>query len=336
MTIISAVHLSRARVEIGPKFESCGIEAARRDINGKVMADKAVHAPKPDGPGQVIFLDGRGELPMLEVRTRWSTAEIYLHGAHVTSFQKNNEPPLLFLSQCSRFDEGHPIRGGIPIVFPWFGAREGMQAHGFARVKQWEMREFTAAPDGSVSLRFSLPDCPEAALHPAFSLEYIVTVGEALALELAVTNKSTADPFDFEDCLHTYFNVDDINAVTITGLKGAAYVDKVADGARAVEKAEAIRISSEVDRVFPDAMGTVEIRDARFGRVIRVEKENSASTVVWNPWIAKSQALADFGNEEYLNMVCVESGNVGSNKINLAPGATSRLKVRLSSAVLQV
>ena len=296
------------------------------------MADRVATAPKPDGPGQVIFLDGRGELPMLEVRTRWSTAAIYLHGAHVTSFQKRNEPPLLFLSQCSRFDEGHPIRGGIPIVFPWFGPREGMPAHGFARVKQWEMREFTAAPDGSVSLRFSLPDCPEAALHSAFSLEYVVTVGEALSLELVVTNKSATDRFEFEDCLHTYFTVDDINAVTISGLKGATYIDKVADGARLVEKGETLRISSEVDRVFPDSTASVEIRDARFGRVIRVEKENSASTVVWNPWIAKSQALADFGNEEYLNMVCVESGNVGSDRISLAPGATSRLKVKLSSA----
>jgi len=291
---------------------------------------------KPDGLGQVIFLDGRGELPMLEVRTRWSTAEVYLHGAHVTSFQKRHEPPLLFLSQCSRFDEGHPIRGGIPIVFPWFGPREGMPAHGFARVKQWDMREFTAAPDGSVSLRFSLPDCPEAALHTAFSLEYIVTVGEALSLELVVTNKSSVDRFDFEDCLHTYLAVDDINAVTIAGLKGATYIDKVADGARQVEKGDTLRISSEVDRVYSDSRAAVEIRDARFGRVIRVEKENSASTVVWNPWIAKSQALADFGNDEYLNMLCVESGNVGSNRISLAPGETSRMKVILSSATAQL
>jgi D-hexose-6-phosphate mutarotase len=78
----------------------------------------------------------------------------------------------------------------------------------------------------------------------------------------------------------------------------------------------------------------VEIRDERLRRTIRVEKENSASTVVWNPWIAKAQQMADFGDEEYHNMVCVESGNVASNKINLQPGQSSVLKVKLSSSPL--
>src|SRR5213078_2398085 len=92
-------------------------------------------------PGRVTFLDGRGELPMLEVSTEWSTAEISLHGAHVTQFRKKNEAPLLFLSQCGRFAAGQPIRGGIPVIFPWFGAREeGL--HGFVRAKMWELKEF--------------------------------------------------------------------------------------------------------------------------------------------------------------------------------------------------
>src|ERR1035441_3851061 len=96
---------------------------------------------KSEALGRVTFLDGQGELPMLEISTPWSTAEIYLHGAHVTQFKKRDEPPLLFLSQCSRFVEGHPIRGGVPVIFPWFGAREGLAQHGFARVKAWDLKE---------------------------------------------------------------------------------------------------------------------------------------------------------------------------------------------------
>ena len=109
---------------------------------------KPEQRPSNGNPGRVTFMDGRGELPMLEVSTAWSTAEIYLQGAHVTHFKKKNEPPLLFLSQCSRFAENEPIRGGIPVIFPWFGQREGMGQHGFARVKTWELKEFTPAPDG--------------------------------------------------------------------------------------------------------------------------------------------------------------------------------------------
>lgn len=287
------------------------------------------------GPGRVAFLDGRGELPMLEITTAWSTAEIYLQGAHVTHFRKNNEPPLLFLSQCSRFAEGQPIRGGVPVVFPWFGPREAMPQHGFARLKNWELKEFVPAPSGSVSVRFRLPDCPEASTFPPFTADYIVTVSDKLKLELVVTNNSASDEFVFENCLHTYFEVGDIRAVSIKGLRGTAYLDKVANFAQKTETDEAIRISSEVDRVYTNTSDAVEILDAQLGRKVRVGKQASLSTVVWNPWIAKAQQMPDFGNEEYERMVCVESGNVGPNQLRLPPGQSSRLTVELSSSPLR-
>jgi len=289
-------------------------------------------ASKNPVPAKVTFLDGRGEMPMVEITTAWSTAEIYLHGAHVTNFKKHDEPPILFLSQCSRFEANQPIRGGIPVIFPWFGAREGMTMHGFARIKAWEMKEIVPAPDGSVSVRFRLPNYPEAGAYPPFLAEYVVTVNESLTLELIVSNKSTDTKLEFEECLHTYFAVEDIGATTIAGLKGHSYLDKVANFAKKTESHETLRVTSEVDRIYLDAAGTVEIHDAKLGRVIRVAKKNSSSTVVWNPWIAKSQQMPDFGNEEYQKMVCVESGNVNVNKLTLAPGKKSTLKVTLSSA----
>ncbi len=286
-------------------------------------------------PARVTFLDGRGEMSLIQITTAWSTAEIYLHGAHVTHFKKHHEAPMLFLSQCSRFEANQPIRGGIPVIFPWFGPREGMPMHGFARIKTWEIKEIIPAADGSVSARFRLPNYPEAGAYPPFVAEYVVTVNESLTLELIVTNNSEDAKLEFEECLHTYFTVDDIAATTIAGLKGVSYLDKVANFAKKTETDEAIRITSEVDRVYLDATGTVDIRDARLGRVIRVEKKNSSSTVVWNPWIAKAQQMPDFGNDEYQQMVCVESGNVNANKLILEPGKTSSLKVTLSSFALK-
>jgi len=106
----------------------------------------------------VTIIKGGGDLPKISVKTAWSTAEIYLHGAQVTGFQKNGEPPLLFMSRQSQFAVGKAIRGGVPIVFPWFGAREGFPDHGLARVTEWEWEGSSAAPDGSVTLRFRLPD----------------------------------------------------------------------------------------------------------------------------------------------------------------------------------
>ena len=285
-------------------------------------------------PGRVIFTEGNGELLKLEINTAWSRAELYLHGAHLTHFQTKDQPPVLFMSQLSRFQENTPIRGGIPVIFPWFGAREGQSSHGFVRTQPWDLREISQLADGGVSLRLSLPDSPAAALFPKFAVEYLVTLDQTLSAELIVTNASQDQDFTFENCLHTYFEVGDIAAVSVTGLKGADYLDKVEAFARKTERAEHLKISQETDRVYFNTCETVEIHDSKLRRRIRLEKSGSLSTVVWNPWVDKSQQMPDFGNEEYRQMLCVESGNVAENKITLPAGKSASLKIRLSTAAL--
>ena len=76
-------------------------------------------------PGRVEIVKGHGGLPLVKIHTPWSSAEIYLHGAQVAGFQKNGEPPLIFMSAHSHFAPGKAIRGGVPICFPWFGNRVG-------------------------------------------------------------------------------------------------------------------------------------------------------------------------------------------------------------------
>ncbi len=284
-------------------------------------------------PGRAVFEDGPGGLVKIKVNSASSSAEMFLHGAHMTHFQKGNELPLLFLSQKSRYAESQAIRGGIPVILPWFGARDGQPAHGFARTRTWEVKEIASLPNGSIRLHFNLPDCAGAGFPP-FTADSLVTVGDALELQLTVSNASPDRELIFENCLHTYFSVGDISAVSIRGLKGVTYRDKVENFVEKTETAAAIKIISETDRVYQDTTGPVEIHDAALHRKIRVEKTGSASTVVWNPWIAKAQEMADFGDDEYLRMVCVESGNVGKNKITLAPGKSATLAVKISSAAL--
>lgn len=273
-------------------------------------------------------INGRGGLPMVQIQTPWSAAEIYLHGASVTHFQLHGEPPLLFLSERSRFEKDAPIRGGIPIIFPWFGKPDDRASqHGFARIRSWELVETKKQADGSVVVHLSLPVSAELLSIP---LDYYVTVGQSLTAELVVTNYSDRE-FNFESCLHTYFTVGDINQVSIVGLQGVEYLDALEGRTRKQEMSDAIRFTGEVDRIYINSPQTVAIRDAALRRTIRVEKEGSASTVVWNPWIAKAKAMADFGDNEYPHMVCVESGNVAGNATTLAIGQEARLKVNLSS-----
>lgn len=284
-------------------------------------------------PEGVVLQCGQGGMPMVRVDADGGSAEIYLQGAHVTHFQRNGEAPLLFLSRESKFTAGTPIRGGIPIIFPWFGAKEGAPAHGFARNRTWELAGVQTGAGGEIALRLKLPDGLMQD-GPEWTIEYIVTVGAALMLELLVTNASTRQEFTFENCLHTYFIVGDVDAVSIVGLNGVKYRDKVENFAEKTESNPAIIFKSEVDRVYVDTTATVEIHDPKLRRKIIVEKTGSASTVVWNPWIEKSKQMSDFGDEEYQNMVCVESGNVGKNLIILKPGGTSSLKVKLTNAAM--
>ena len=299
-----------------------------------VSTDISGRLKKFEIPGRVTVLEGNGELPKIEVTTDLSTAEIYLHGAHVTDFQKKGEPPLLFTSQFSRFMVGQPIRGGVPIIFPWFGAREGEAMHGFARTAEWELHEATTVPNGGVSLRFSLPETAESATWPPFRVNYVITVTDALALDLIVTNASPDVSFSFETCLHAYFAVGDVSSAYVTGLKGVTYLDKADNFLAKTETSDEVRITSEVDRIYQDTTDPVEIIDPKLRRRIRVEKSGSASTVLWNPWTARSQQMPDFGNEEYKRMLCIESGNVTRNKVTLGPGESAVLKVVLTSHAL--
>jgi len=285
-------------------------------------------------PGCVLFSEGNGDLPLLEIKTAWSSAQIYLHGAHITHFQKKNEPPVLFMSQLSHFNAGTPIRGGIPIIFPWFGSREGEAAHGFARTQAWELREVAQSPSGEVNLRLALPDSPAAALFQKFSATYSVTVGQTLTAELTVANLSPQQDFTFENCLHSYFTVGDINAVSVSGLKGVDYLDKTENFARKTERAEHIKISRETDRIYLDTTSPVEIHDSSLQRRIRVEKSGSLSTVVWNPWAEKAEQMPDFGGDEFQKMICVESGNVADNRVTLPAGKTAALKVGIRTLPL--
>ena len=282
--------------------------------------------------GRVAVIAGNGGLPKISVTTKSSTAEIYPHGAHVTHFQKNGEPPLLFVSAKSYFAPGKPIRGGVPVILPWFGNRKGEPSHGFARTAEWQLVKTSAAPDGAVTLRFALPQIPGRAAWKSLRTEFVVTVADTLTMELVAANDSCDETLEIENCLHTYFHVGDIGAVSITGLQGATYVDNAGDGLGALKTdgEHTLSITKETNRLYQDTDGPVEIRDASCQRTIRVEKAGSHSTVVWNPWTTQ-KLPDDFDPAEHQRMVCVESGNVKQNKILLAPGKTTALKVILGS-----
>jgi D-hexose-6-phosphate mutarotase len=266
---------------------------------------------------------GRNGLPRLAITGGRATAEIYLHGAHVTAWQPVGGAPVLWVSARSQFEHGRPIRGGVPICFPWFGAhgsRRDAPAHGFARVRPWTLAG--ADQDGDrivVVLRLTETSEAEPAWPHRFTAEYRVTVGDRLALSLDVANTGDA-PLAYEAALHTYVAVAGIRDVSVTGLAGAEYLDKVDAFARKRQDGP-VRFTGETDRVYLGTEATCVVHDPRLARRIEIAKTGSRSTIVWNPWTAKARAMPDFGDDEWPSMVCVETANVGEDAVRLEPGS---------------
>lgn len=288
-----------------------------------------------DLPASVTAADGAGGLPVLRVRTPVATGEVYLHGAHVTAFAPAGHDPVIWMSKASVFAPERPIRGGVPICFPWFGpGREpGMSpAHGFARLADWTLVE-AEDTDGVVTLTFRLTEADVAGLPGSgvwrfpFELTYAVTFGPELALSLAARNTGAED-YSFEEALHSYFHVRDVTAVRVEGLDGAGYLDKAAGGEHAVQSGP-VMFSAETDRVYRST-GTATVVDPDAGRAVVVAKEASANTVVWNPWSAKAAVMPDYDDAEWPTMVCVETANALEDAIALRAGESHTMTARIT------
>jgi len=286
-------------------------------------------------PPGITLGEGRGGLPRLSVATARCTAEVYLHGAHLCHWQPRGHPhPVLWMSRESRFEPGAPIRGGVPVCFPWFGANAGAPAappHGIARLNAWALDRVEVERDGSAVIVLSLAsDAGTRAAAPHdFALTYAMRLGDTLSLALTVANPGDG-PFTFEEALHTYFAVSDVRHVAVEGLAGATFVDKTAGGTRKPQDGAVITISGETDRLYLNTPAAITLADPGFGRRIHVAKSGSLASVVWNPWIAKSRAMPDFGDDEWPGMICIETANAADHAVTLPPGASHSMTAAIA------
>ena len=283
-------------------------------------------------PGRATFRTGPGGFPILTLANAHGTLEITTSGGHVLSYRPAGQKPALFISRESTYIPGKPIRGGIPVCWPWFGPSAddpALPMHGFARLMFWSVDAVAAGADQS-EVRLGLRDDERTRKFwpHAFELALHVVLGKNLAVELTTRNTGTG-PFVLTEALHTYFAVGDIGRVAIEGLEQTPYFDSLTRLPMPAEKAP-IAIRSEVDRVYVDTADDCLIRDAALDRRIRVAKRGSRASVVWNPWIEKSKRMPDFGDDEYHGMVCIEAANARDDAIVLAPGQSHTLAQILS------
>jgi glucose-6-phosphate 1-epimerase len=273
--------------------------------------------------GVAEVVAGNGGLPKVRVTTALASAEIYLHGAQVTSWKPAGEEEVIFLSGHSHWQDGLAIRGGIPICSPWFGSKvDDLKApsHGFVRIREWRLDSVTAENDGTVAVILST-ESDEASRRwwpHEFRMVHRIAIGKTLRLDLTATNTGNT-AFEFAEALHTYLRVGDARTVHVRGLDGVTYQDNADENREKVQSGD-LTFAGATDNVYLNTGGPIELVDPTLRRTIRTEKRNSATTVVWNPGQQGAVALADLGDDEWQRMVCVEACNVRRATVSLGPG----------------
>lgn len=292
------------------------------------MTDQTTHdVTKYEIEGALHFDHSPRGLVKAVISTPLCTGEIYLQGAHVAHWTPAGQKPVLFMSSKSLFVQGKAIRGGVPIIFPWFGARSdgkpGPQ-HGFARTMGWNVESSSLRSDGVLEIAFGLA-------AEEYEVRFLVAMGTVLEMSLDIRNAGQTER-RFEDALHTYLAVSDVRHISVSGLDDTVYIDKTDDFQRKRHTTGPVRVAKETDSLYLNTETTCIVDDPGFQRNIVVEKRGSASTVVWNPWIEKSAGMADMGSDDWQKMVCVESANASDNAISLPAGASHNLSATIHVA----
>jgi glucose-6-phosphate 1-epimerase len=283
-------------------------------------------------PGVLEFHATPSGLVYASATTPHATATVYIQGAHLTAWQPKGQPPAIFLSRKSDFTPGKPIRGGVPIAFPWFAARHDGKpgpSHGFARIQDWTLA-FAAMAGDDLHLTFTLgpTEISRNLGYDKFRLAYQLIIGRTLTMELTVANDA-AEPLVFEEALHTYYAVADIHEVTVDGLDGVTYLDKN-DNLQSKVQHGAIVITEPSDRVYLNTASTCILHDAVSKRRVTVAKSGSNTTVVWNPWESGALKLPDLDPTEWHEYIAVETVNAAANAITLAPGTTHVMQAHIT------
>ena len=279
---------------------------------------------------KVKFVEGEGGFPLIEINNEHARSTISVYAGQVLSFQPATQSEVMFVSSQAYRQAGKAIKGGAPICWPWFGPDpEGRRPnHGFVRNRLWQMRDVVSTQDGATQVIMGLVDTAETRKiwDYSFDMAIAITVGSVLTIELTTRNIGEQS-FSITQALHSYFKVGDIEQVTVLGLADKRYLDKVDEGKQKTQAGE-ITFSGECDRIYLDVPAELAIEDRQLNRKIEITATNSKTAIVWNPGAEISASMADLGDRDYLNFVCVETANAADEAIAIAAGETYKMTAR--------
>ena len=257
-------------------------------------------------------------LELLVIDNSFASASVSLFGGHILSYKpKSDNRERLWLSPLAFKNAVKPIRGGIPVCWPWFGQLHGKQdeslpAHGYVRNQAWSIKDSRETEDGTLVVLSPLTTQGDGFDGKA-NLTLSIHLGKKLAVTLTTENNHDK-PFTFSAALHSYFKVEDIDKVRLSGIDGQ-YRDKVRN-MQTFTTPHPYRIEEETDRVHLCTTEQVLISEGMNQTL--VDSQGHDSLVVWNPWQELSENMADMTNDGYRQMICVETAV--TQGVTLQPG----------------
>ncbi len=257
-----------------------------------------------------------------------SSVLVAMLGAQVLSW-RTPIGEVLWCGSKAEYAPGKPVRGGVPLVFPWFNEHatdKKLPAHGFARNLEWRLDE--AQRTEGVVLEAS-DDASTRAMWPhAFRLQLAVSLGDGLRLALTVHNPGPL-PFRCEEALHTYFAVGDVHSASVHGLEGVPFTETASAPEASWDPNAPLRLRAETDRIFDGSPDRLDLVAPALQRTIVLQSQNASSAIVWNPWTAKTAKLSQMAPDDWQRFCCVESANVRQRALAVAPGASHTLSLTL-------
>lgn len=256
-------------------------------------------------------------LPAIHLRAPDGAEAIVLqHGAHIVSWKPAGGEERLYLSEKAVFEDGKPIRGGVPICFPQFSKKGPLPQHGFVRDCSWEKISARAGEDYAMAVLRIQDDERSRAMWPhAFKAEFTISItGARLDMELEIENTGS-EALSFTAALHTYIRVKEAEEARLEGLRGQSYRDLLT-GQVHTDSGIFVAIERETTRQYFNTENPLLLRDDR--RSLGINADNMPDTVVWNPWENTCAIIPDLPANGFRRFLCVEAGAIEA-PVQLAP-----------------
>lgn len=266
---------------------------------------------------------------LISLGNQIAECKISLWGGNIVSYRpKSEKHDVFWLGERNRFDKVQAIRGGVPVCWPRFAEEQlngNLPRHGFARLSDWNLKNVVV---NEKEIEVSLSLIPDAKFNVNVSADLLIRITDQLEYYLETANHGDEE-FNFSEALHAYFNVGSLDSVEIKGLSGHQYRNSL--NGELCFLHESLKIKGEFDSAFLNHTGTIEIVDPVLNRAISIKKRGSNTTVVWNP----NKDLAEMGEGQYKNFVCVEPANQGDSFVCLKPHEKHQISMQISVASLK-